>query len=267
MYVLRRCWQRYRTLGLLATLAIGSAWVFRQTDGAIVFELYQRVSLPFQTDEVREQELVNARVLELQQRLVEVNQENLQLRELLSYEPQAQPEPTFAPVIGRSADRWWQQILLGRGRKSGLAVDDIVMAPGGIVGRIVSVTDETSRVLLISDPSSSLGVTVGRSREMGVLRGKGSDRAVVEFFEKVPDVEEGDAILSSPYSQRFTSGLPIGTVVAVNLNASPAPQVEIEISAPLSSLEWVMVYPKPSVPLPTESAEPIDPLGENLQID
>lgn len=267
MYVLRRYWQRYRTLGLLATLAIGSAWVFRQTDGAIVFEVYQRLSAPFEADSGREQQLVNARVLELQQRLIEVNQENLQLRELLDYEPQTSQEPTFAPVIGRSADRWWQQILLGRGRNSGLAVDDIVMAPGGIVGRVISITDETSRVLLISDASSSLGVTVGRSREMGLLRGKGSNRAVVEFFEKLPDVKEGDAILSSRYSQRFTSGLPLGTVVAVNLNASPAPQAEIEISAPLSSLEWVMVYPKPSVPLPSESAEPIDPLGETLQLD
>lgn len=267
MYVLRRYWQRYRTLGLLATLAIGSAWVFRQTDGAIVFEVYQRLSIPFEADQGNDQQLVNARVLELQQRLLEVNQENLQLRALLDYEPQAQPEPTFAPVIGRSADRWWQQILIGRGRNSGLAVDDIVMAPGGIVGRVVSITDETSRVLLISDASSSLGVTVGRSREMGLLRGKGSNRAIVEFFEKLPDVKEGDAILSSRYSQRFISGLPLGTVVAVNLNASPAPQAEIELSAPLSSLEWVMVYPKPSVPLPSESAEPIDPLGETFQLD
>lgn len=258
MYVLRRWWTRYRNWAVLAGLALGSAWAFKQTDGAIVFEAYSRLSRPFQLGEAQQGELTDARVLELQQRLAEVEQENSQLRNLLDYESEIGGEPVFAPVVGRSADRWWQQIVLGRGTAHDIEVGDVVAAPGGAIGRVVSTTENSSRVLLVSDPSSRVGVTVNRSRAMGVLRGRSSDRATIEFFEKVPDIKEGDAILTSRYSPRFPSGLPIGTVVEVNLNASPTPQAEVQLSAPLSSLEWVAIYPQPSKGLPTESAEPVE---------
>ncbi|MBO9998100.1 MAG: rod shape-determining protein MreC [Cyanobacteria bacterium SID2] len=257
MYVLRRWWERYGTLTFLVALSVGAAFAFKQTDGAILFELYQRLSRPFQGDPSRQNELVNAHVTELQHRLVEVERENQRLKDLLSYKTQSTGEPIFAPVVGRSSDRWWQHAILGRGRQDGIRESYVVMASGGLVGRVISVTENTSRILLVSDASSRVGVTVSRSRAMGVLRGKGSNHAVMEFFEKLPDVREGDAIATSTYSPRFPSKVPLGTVVSVNLNASPAPQAEIELSVPLGSLEWVAIYPNPSKPLPDESAEPI----------
>ncbi|MDC0834495.1 rod shape-determining protein MreC [Leptolyngbya valderiana BDU 20041] len=266
MFVLRRWWERYGTLALVAAASLGMAVAFKHTDGAVVFELYQRISRPFQADPDRQHELVNARIRELQQRLAEVEQENQRLQELLDYKPQSTGEPIFAPVVGRSADRWWQHALLGRGRQDGIETDHVVMASGGLVGRVISVTDSSSRILLVSDASSRVGVTVTRSRAMGVLRGKGSNTAVLEFFEKLPDVREGDAIATSTYSQRFPSKVPVGTVVSVNLNASPAPQAEIELSAPLAALEWVVVYPEPSKPLPEGAAEPIEDDVEEVEL-
>lgn len=267
MYVLRRWWQRYRNLALMTGLALGSAWAFKQTDGAIVFEVYERLSRPFQVGEARRATLSNAKIRELQQRLAEIEQENDRLRGLLDYTPKLESEPLFAPVVGRSADRWWQHIILGRGRQDGIQAGDVVTAPGGIVGRVITVTENSSRVLLVSDATSRVGVTVVESRAMGILRGKTSNRAVLEFFDKLPEVKEGDAVVTSSYSQRFPSSVPIGTVIAVDLNASPAPQAEIELSAPLSSLEWVVVYPKPTKPLPDDAAEPVDEANSPVELE
>ena len=79
---------------------------------------------------------------------------------------------------------------------------------------------------------------------MGFMRGQGSNRVVLQFFDKVPDVRRGDAVATSPVSQLFSPGLPLGRVESVNLDKSPAPEAVIELTAPVSYLEWVIVYPE-----------------------
>lgn len=244
MYIIRRWWERHALTLVLVSLSLGAAWMLRQTQGAAIFEVYKVITNPLQTTQA--EELSNARTLELQARLVELESQNQQLKELLGYvKPQSgQAQAIAAPVVGRSADHWWQQVTLGRGSSSGIAVNFIVTAPGGVVGRIISVTPNTSRVLLISDRTSSVGVTISRSRQMGFLRGQSTSLAVMQFFDKVPDVRRGDVVATSPYSQIFPSGLPVGRVESINLSKNPAPEAVISLSAPIPYLEWVVVYPK-----------------------
>jgi rod shape-determining protein MreC len=202
------------------------------------------ITRPFQLGSTQEERLTDARVLELQQRLVELETQNQKLKELLNYAKTQKPKGTVAPIVGRSADHWWQQVTLGRGSQDGIKKDFIAMGPGGLVGRVVSVTPNSSRVLLLSDATSRVGATVSRSRSMGFMRGQGSNRAVLQFFDKVPDVRRGDVVSTSPVSQLFPPGLPLGRVESVNLDKSPAPEAVIELTAPVSYLEWVIVYPE-----------------------
>ncbi|URD48841.1 rod shape-determining protein MreC [Chroococcidiopsis sp. CCNUC1] len=112
------------------------------------------------------------------------------------------------------------------------------------MGKISSVTPNTSRVLLISDRTSQLGVTVSRSRHTGFLRGLSESQAVMQFFDKVPDVKRGDAIVTSTYSQIYPAGLPVGKIESIDLNKSPAPEAIVSFSAPIPHLEWAVVYAK-----------------------
>jgi rod shape-determining protein MreC len=116
------------------------------------------------------------------------------------------------------------------------------MAPGGLVGRVEAVTPNTSRVLLISDPTSRVGVMLSRSRHMGILRGTGTQNAILDFFDKDPKVEVGDVVVTSGLSSFYPAGVVVGTVRAINLDASPAPQATVELSAPLGLLEWALIY-------------------------
>lgn len=243
MFTLRRWWDRNRLPTVVVGLAIGTAFFLRQTEGAALYEAYQFITRPFQPNLERKTILENARIQELQQRLTELESQNQQLRAMLGAINESQKQGVTSPVIGRSADHWWQHILLGRGSQAGIREGHIVMAPGGVVGRVISTTPYTSRVLLLSDPSSRAGVTVSRSRFMGYIRGQSSNRAIMEFFDKVPDVRQGDVITTSALSQLFPSGLPVGRVESVNMNKSPAPEAVIELTAPVSFLEWAIVYP------------------------
>jgi rod shape-determining protein MreC len=244
MFILRRWWDRHGVAIVLGGLTLSSAWLVRQTQGAAVYEAYQLMTRPFQVGPTKEERLTDARVMELQERFVELETQNQKLKELLDYTKTQKQQGIVAPIVGRSADHWWQQVTLGRGSKDGIKVGYIVMAPGGLVGQIVSVTSNSSRVLLLSDATSRVGAVVSRSRSMGFIRGQGSNRAVLQFFDKVPDVRRGDAISTSPVSQLFPPGLPLGRVESVNLDKSPAPEAIIELTAPVSYLEWVIVYPK-----------------------
>jgi rod shape-determining protein MreC len=245
MFAVRRWWDRYGLRIGLISLALGTAWLIRQAQGAPIFEAYQWLSRPFQGTPSRVDSLNNAQVQELQQRLVELESQNRQLRELVGYASNQPDKGIIAPIIGRSADYWWQHLTLGRGSHDGIEVGMIVSATGGIVGRVVDVTPNTSRVLLISDPNSQVGVTISRSRNMGYMRGQAENRALMEFFDKVPDVRPGDVVTTSVFSQLYPPGLPVGRVESVNLGKSPAPEAVIELSAPISYLEWVIVSPNP----------------------
>ncbi|MGC8712109.1 MAG: rod shape-determining protein MreC [Leptodesmis sp.] len=260
MFTLRRWWDRHRLQIVLASLALGAAAFLRQTHGAVLYETYQILTRPFQPDVERKVVLENAQVQELQQRLTELESQNQRLQALLGYVSTTKQTGIIAPVIGRSADHWWQHVVLGRGGQDGIKVGYIVTAPGGVVGRVISVSPNTSRVLLLSDPSSRVGVTVSRSRNMGYIRGQSSNRATMEFFDKVPDVRQGDVITTSSLSQLFPAGLPVGRVESINLSKSPAPEAVIELTAPVSFLEWATIYPhtapSPSNTVPGEPAKP-----------
>ena len=242
-------------------LALGAAWGIRQTQGAAIFEIYQLLARPFVgTPTISATAPVEPadtpRVRQLEQRLTELESQNQRLQELLGYTEVHPKEGIVAPVVGRSPDHWWQQIILGRGQQDGIAVGAIAAGNGGIVGRVTQVTAHSSRVLLISDPTSQVGVTISRSRYMGYIRGQAANRVIMEFFDKVPDVRPGDVVATSTYSRLFSPGLPVGVIESVNLNKSPAPEAVIELSAPISHLEWVIVYKNPR---PTAQADTLSP--------
>ena len=241
MYTLRRWWERYSIQTVLIAIALIGAWSMRATKGLFLVEAYYWLSYPFQSQTSPDQIRANAQLTELEDRLVELEAQNQQLQVLLGYTAKLPDATVSAPIIGRPADQWWQQVTLGRGSNDGVTPGSVVLGLGGLVGRVTDVTPHTSRVLLISDPSSQIGVTVSRSRAMGYLRGQTGDKAVMVFFDKLPDVRPGDVISTSRLSELFPPGVPIGRVESIHLDKSPAPEVVVQLSAPISSLEWVIV--------------------------
>ncbi|MFM6405940.1 MAG: rod shape-determining protein MreC, partial [Microcystis sp.] len=176
MYSARRKWTQQGWRLLLLAAALGGAWYIRTYQSGAILELYGLLTRPFQGEEtnLQEQLLADQRVRELQNRLSEVEYQNQQLKKQLGYY-QTQKKPLIsAPIIGRSADDWWQQVIIGRGSADGVEVGASVTGIGGLVGRITEVTPHTSKVLLVSNSQSRIGATVNRSRAMGLIQGQNS---------------------------------------------------------------------------------------------
>ncbi len=243
MQTLRRRSLKLMRKAAFLVLAVSAAFWVRQTQASLFFEIYNWLSLPFQPSPIKQEVLVNSRIKELEIKLQELEQKNKNLTQLLNSTKSKNLKGVVAPVIGRSADYWWKTVTLGRGSKDGIQEGFIVMGTGGLVGRIARVTPNTSQVLLVSDPTSKVGVGIIRSRQMGFMKGQGDDTAVIEFFDDLPDIKVGDVVSTSAYSQLFPKGLPVGTVESINLTNTPAPEAIVKLSAPLNILEWVNVYP------------------------
>ncbi|MFO0409119.1 MAG: rod shape-determining protein MreC [Dolichospermum sp.] len=244
-------WWEYKGLQIgLLVLVLGGAWTIRETKGALLREIYQGITSPFQmlqSGTIPEQSIQDARFLELRTRIVDLESQNQKLKNLLGYTEKETvlQKPIIARVVGRSADNWWQQVILNRGTTSGIQEGFIVKADGGLVGLVESVTNNTSLVLLVSDLKSQVGVTISRTSAKGILQGDSSAEGILEFYEKVPNVRVGDLVSTSTYSQKFPAGLAIGRIKSLDLKKLPASVARVELFPPIRYLDWVTVYPKP----------------------
>lgn len=258
MFALRRWWNQYALKVGLVALMIAAALGMRENGGAVIYEMYRWITRPFHPGPSREAILQSSYAQELQQRLVELESQNRSLRQIVAGDGQPLAEGTPAAVIGRSAGDWWQQIVISRGERDDVTPGDVVTGPGGLIGRVVAVSPSSSRVLLVSDPTSRVGARVSRSRATGYIRGTMGQQVVMEFFDKIPDVKVGDVVVTSAYSKLFPQDLPIGRVVDLDLSKSPAPEVTVELTAPLSIVEWVEVIPfEPKAIDVPEAREPL----------
>jgi rod shape-determining protein MreC len=243
MESIRRWWGRYSLQTALVTGGLAIAWVLRQTNGVALMEAYQLASRPFQVLHSNQELLSDAQTRDLRYKLTELETQNQNLQKLLGAKTSSLDSGSWAMVIGRSADSWWNQVIIAKGSSDGIQKGAIAVGPGGLVGRVTDVSPHSSRVLLISDPTSQVGVVVSRSRYMGMLRGgQTQTTGSLEFFERDPDVKAGDIIVTSQFSTLFPAGIPVGRVTSVNFDKQPAPEATVEFSVPIGLLEFVKVH-------------------------
>lgn len=187
------------------------------------------------------------RVLDyLQSRLVEVEAENERLRELLEFQDLTPAKYKAAKVFGRDPSKWFSSVSISLGSEDGVQPDAAVVSQAGLVGRVLSLGDNVSTVLLVTDPASGVGAAVQRSRDLGVVLGGGSpDTLTARFFSKDADVRVGDLIITSGMGSKFPGGILIGEVISVRV---PQPglvkEAVVRPAADLEHLEEVMVVAK-----------------------
>jgi len=221
-------------LVLLALVAV------RLSKGSMLVDAYALLSRPFWPGTAQAEWLRSARQVEDNARLSQLELDNQRLRTLLDLQKD-NPNRVNAPVISRDASGWWRQLLLGQGALSGIRTGQAVLGPGGLVGLVGSVTPSTASVILLTDPSSRVGVWVGRTQHHGLLSGIGTGRPLLRFLEKDPQARPGDVVVTSPASTLVPPNLPVGVIQSIDVNTDPAPEAVVQLIAPLSALDWVQV--------------------------
>ena len=179
------------------------------------------------------------------QQLAQQADESQRLRSLLDFKNQLSYQTVAAEVIASSPGENSNAIYIDKGTDSGLTADLAVITPEGVVGKILAIFPHSAQVLLITDPSSGVGVTLAHSRAQGILKGGSNNFCDVHYVMNEEVVSRGEAVVTSGLDQVYPKGLPVGTVVSVG-DGNIYKTINVKPSVDLNRLEMVLVVLKPS---------------------
>jgi rod shape-determining protein MreC len=149
-----------------------------------------------------------------------------------------------ALVIGRDIDDWFKTVLIDRGSIAGVEKDQPVVTTEGLVGRVVSVSPISSRVLLVTDERHGAGAVVGQTTEnrvVGILKGKNQSLCELKLLSEGVKLQNGEQIITSGQDQLYPKGLLIGRVKNLTDQGVTPSAVDVEPAAALQKLETVAV--------------------------
>ena len=183
-------------------------------------------------DTVLQQELELARLREATRHLT-------QAQKLLEASPAH--SGIIASVIGRSMLPTQHTVLLNKGERQGIRLDSIVTDVEGVVGRVLELQPTTSLVVLLTDPESRIAGLVERSRETGLLIGRGYGQCEFIYLDAYADVKPGDRVVTAGLNSPFPKGLVLGTVTGlVRDEKTGSAKAHVKPTALLGRLEEVL---------------------------
>ena len=213
----------------------------RISKGAFYKDFYYFISKPFWPDP-NQKEIVFESIN--QEYLIKLNllrKDNTRLRKILSLQESSNDEYISAAVISRKTGSWWRQIILNKGSKDGVEIGNIVIGPGGLLGRVKNTSLFTSSVTLITSPESKLGVWVDRIQINGLLVGLGDDYPSLILYSKDTDIKVGDFVSSSPASTLLPPNIPIGIVQSIDETLQSKKTAKISLLAKPHVIDWVQI--------------------------
>jgi rod shape-determining protein MreC len=186
----------------------------------------------------------NVRLRLGQVRMVQDASQAERLQALLKFKEQFIDSTVAAQVIGTSGTEQSRLLFIDKGSDDGIKPDMAVIAPTGVVGKIVRVQPGTAQVLEINDQTSGIGAILEKSRLQGILKGTPSGDAVLHYIMSDEKVDVGEQVLTSGGDRIFPKGLPVGTVISVNPGSDLFLNIRVKPAAQLNRIEEVLVITK-----------------------
>lgn len=169
-----------------------------------------------------------------------LEQENAKLRDLNNV--RLDPALTYVTgvVMADSGSPFRQSVLLNVGRRDGISDGWPAMDGLGLVGRIAGVGGRTSRVILLTDASSRVPVTVEPSGQRAILSGDNGRYPLLDFVEDRSAVRPGDRVVSAGDGGLFPAGLLVGRVAE-----GTDGRLRLRLSADYEQIEFLRVLRSP----------------------
>jgi rod shape-determining protein MreC len=179
-------------------------------------------------------------------RLMSLQRENRQLKQLNNSAQKLTVAVQSTRLIAVSLDPALNEWLIDSGKLQGVTVGQPVLDAFGVVGQVISVADNTAKVLLLTDTKGAIPVQNSRTGERAIAVGIGKkNQLILKGVEKTADIRKTDWYISSGLAQHFPFGYPVGQVIAVNRdNAEQFLAVKLQVAAHLGqSNQLLLVKP------------------------
>ncbi|MEX1377046.1 MAG: rod shape-determining protein MreC [Eubacteriales bacterium] len=174
-------------------------------------------------------------------------EENQRLQALLGFtEEFPQYEYVHAKIIISDPNSWFLEFTIDKGANHGIVVNSAVVNEDGLVGRIIEVYPNTSKVLAIVDPQSAVPVIATRSRDNGIAGGAidpytNTPEIKMSYLLNDADLVPGDTVVSSSLMGIFPKGITVGEVKSVVREDSSEQYAIVTPSVDFAHLENLLI--------------------------
>ena len=143
--------------------------------------------------------------------------ENQRLRRLLALQERLPLTTVSAEIIAREWGGWVRSLTVNRGRGDNVSRLAAVIGPDGLIGRVVEVRSGASIVQVLTDPASTVGAHVVRTRTTGIVEGDPRGTLRLKYMAREGGgIKVGDLIVTSGAGGVFPRGIPVGRVRAID---------------------------------------------------
>ncbi|APX21892.1 MAG: rod shape-determining protein MreC [Rhodobacteraceae bacterium] len=213
----------------------GFDWAMAPVTGAVNilrdFQSYQRIY-----DQNQELRRELRQMTAWKEAALQLEQENARLRDLNNV--RLDPRLTYITgvVLADSGSPFRQSVLINVGSRDGIVDGWATMDGIGLVGRISGVGPNTSRVILLTDATSRIPAIIQPSGQRAMVTGDNSAAPPIDFLEDSEQVRPGDRIVTSGDGDVFPPGLLIGQVAE-----DPGGRLRVRLAADYERLEFLRV--------------------------
>lgn len=192
--------------------------------------------------------------------LDEISRQNNELRGALNLRKLPQFELVAAEVISRDSGTWYNSLVIDKGERDGLGVNDPVIVETKLVGKISVAGPDSSMVLLVTDEACKVTVRVMSTPYFGISEGQGSQgpslsaaqgetrgmrggwapRLRLRYLDKFARLQPGMNVYSSGQGRVYPPNLEVGKIVSVQ-PGDITTEAEIEPAVDFSGLDFVFV--------------------------
>ena len=185
---------------------------------------------------------------ELEQSLREleiIKAENETLKEYVNLKDKYTDYTTMpADVINRDISNYSSTIVINVGSDDGIKEEMTVIADSGLVGHVISVTNNTAKVQTIVDTASAVTSTISTTEDTIVVQGTLEDKSTLRanFIPTDAVVLQGDTVETSGIGGIYPKGIHIGTITeVVNTSNITDRYAIVETAVDFNKLNTVLV--------------------------
>ncbi len=179
--------------------------------------------------------------------------ENNELRKLLDLKQKSKQNIVFADVVGIEKIGNRNYLIINKGSGQGLDFGMTVRTDAGLVGSIVATSGGYSIVETIYNPDVKVSVAIANSSLKGIATWDGKTNLILDNIPKTIQVKSGEQVVTSNFSSRFPSDIPLGYVRS--------------IEPPKSSLFWKIIIQPYAIYNQVQQVVVIKDLPDSSKID
>ena len=169
------------------------------------------------------------------------------LQDAIAYSEASGSALLAADVVYIDHASWLRSLLLYVGDHE-VELNQAVVAPIGVVGRVIAVAGRYAKVQLVTDRSATIGAMIRRTRRQGLSRGAEEGMLRLDFVPSRSDVRRGDEVVTAGIDGIFPRGIPIGRVVSVEAGEEMFSSIQLASTVDFGRLDQAFIVVRQPVP-------------------